>query len=262
MHPILLSFGSLTIYTYGFFIAVGFIAASFYIVKMLKRSKEKIMSEDEFYSLLIYMMAAAIIGARFLFVIININDFIAAPLDVFKVWQGGLVYYGGFAATVLFSVIYTKKKNIPLGKFSDIAAPALALGHMFGRIGCFFAGCCYGKYCDLPWAVMFNDQNTLAVKGVLIHPTQLYEALGNLIFFLVLHQYNKKTHPAGKTFAFYLIGYAVLRFVIEFFRGDYRGAELFGMSVAQVLSVFVFAAGIIIIYKVSKNAGKNNIRKI
>lgn len=261
MYPILLSFGSIKVYTYGFFIAVGFMAAVLYIIKMLKKSKDNIMTEDEFYTFLLYLLIAAIVGARLLYILINIKDFIAAPLDIVKVWQGGLVYYGGFVLSVIFAVIYTKKKSIPLAKLSDIVAPALPLAHMFGRIGCFFAGCCYGKHCDLPWAVMFNDKNTLALKGVLLHPVQLYEAFGNLVIFILLHKYNYsgKKHAGGKTFAFYLIAYAALRFVLEFFRGDFRGSQLFGMSIAQVLSIFIFVAGIIIIYKVSKNAEKNNI---
>lgn len=249
MHPILLSFGSFTIYTYGFFVAVGFLAATLFISKT---TKSDIISQDNLYSLFLYTIIAAIVGARLLYVLTNIGDFIKAPLDIFKIWQGGLVYYGGFIVAVLYVIWYTKRKKVPLGRLSDTIAPALGLGHFFGRIGCFFAGCCYGKSCELPWAVTFNNENTLALHGVPLHPTQLYEAFANLAVFTFLYLYNKKEHAPGKTFAFYLIAYSVLRFIIEFFRGDFRGSEIFGLSIAQTVSVFLFASGLFIIYKVDK----------
>lgn len=249
MHPELFTFGAFTVYTYGFFVAAGFFAATLYISKT---TKSDIISQDNLYSLFLYTIIAAIAGARLLYVLTNLGDFIKAPLDIFKIWNGGLVYYGGFIAAVLYVVWFTKRRKISLARLSDSFAPALGLGHFFGRIGCFFAGCCYGKECAFGWAVTFNNPDTLAVHGVPIHPTQLYEASGNLLIFLFLHFYNKKEHAAGKTFAFYLIIYAALRFIVEFFRGDYRGNEFFGLSIAQNVSIILFAAGLIIIYKADK----------
>lgn len=260
MHPILFKFAGLTLYTYGFFIALGFFFAALYISHILKKSKSKIISQDELYSLFFYTIIAAIIGARILFVLTNMNDFISSPLDIFKVWQGGLVYYGGFIAAVLFVILYTKKKKIPLLELADIIAPAIPLGHFFGRIGCFSAGCCYGKECSLPWAVIFNNPYTLAPMGIYIHPTQIYEALSNIILFLVLHLLSRRKHAKGAILALYLIGYAIIRFSIEFFRGDYRGAEFLGLSVSQNISTVIFIIGIIILYLVNKNERtKDNI---
>ena len=249
MHPILFSFGSLTVYTYGFFVALGFFTATLYVAKTVKSD---IISQDNLYSLFLYAIIAAIVGARLLYVFTNLQEFMRAPLDIFKVWRGGLVYYGGFIVAVLYVVWYTKRKKISLAKLSDAMAPALGLGHFFGRLGCFSAGCCYGKECLLPWSVVFSNSNTLAPQGVHLHPTQIYEALGNLIIFVILHFYNKKEHSAGKTFALYLIVYAVLRFTLEFFRGDYRGAEFAGFSIAQIFSVFLLITGSAIIYRINK----------
>jgi Prolipoprotein diacylglyceryltransferase len=173
-------------------------------------------------------------------------------LDIFKIWHGGLVYYGGFIVAVSYVVWYCVRKKVPIGQLSDNIAPALGLGHFFGRIGCFFAGCCYGKTCDFPFAVVFNNADTLALRGVQIHPTQLYEAFGNLIVSFILHFYNRKEHASGKTFALYLVMYAVLRFIVEFFRGDYRGSEFFGLSIAQNVSILIFFTGLLIIYKADK----------
>jgi phosphatidylglycerol:prolipoprotein diacylglycerol transferase len=249
MHPILFSFGGFTIYTYGFFVALGFFTATLYVTKTVKSD---IISQDNLYSLFLYTILAAIAGARLLYVLTNPGEFIKAPLDIFKVWQGGLVYYGGFITAVLYVVWHAKRKKAPLARLSDAIAPALGLGHFFGRIGCFFAGCCYGKACELPWAVTFNNSDTLAQQGVHLHPTQIYEALGNLAIFAILHFYNKKGHAAGKTFALYLITYALLRFTVEFFRGDYRGATFAGLSIAQTVSVLLFITGSVIMMMTSK----------
>ncbi|MCL2144289.1 MAG: prolipoprotein diacylglyceryl transferase [Endomicrobia bacterium] len=249
MYPTLLSFGGFTVYTYGFFVALGFFAATLYVSKT---AKPDIISQDSLYSLFLYAIIAAIAGARLLYVLTNLGEFVKSPLDIFKVWHGGLVYYGGFIVAVSYVVWYTKRKKILLSRLSDAIAPALGLGHFFGRIGCFFAGCCYGKVCGLPWAVTFKNSDTLALHGVPLHPVQIYEAAANLIIFIILHLYNKKEHLAGKTFALYLIIYAVLRFILEFFRGDYRGAAFAGLSIAQAVSAGLLIIGITIIYRTNK----------
>jgi phosphatidylglycerol:prolipoprotein diacylglycerol transferase len=247
MHPILCSFWNFTIHTYGFFVAVAFVAAIFYLSYSIKKSKEKIISQDDLYSLVMYIMIFGVVGARLFFVFTDLNEFILYPLNIFKIWQGGLVYYGGFIAVIIFTYVYAKRKKILLFKLGDFFVPALALGHALGRIGCFFAGCCYGKESSLPWTVVFINEHSLAVREKPLHPTQLYEAFANLLLFIFLHFYSKKERRYGVSFAVYIIGYAVLRFIIEFFRGDYRGAQYFGFSVSQMISVFLFAAGVFII---------------
>ncbi|OEG69713.1 hypothetical protein ATZ36_07900 [Candidatus Endomicrobiellum trichonymphae] len=247
MHPILFTFGNFTIYTYGFFVATAFIAAIFYLSHSIKKSKEKIISQDDLYSLVMYIMIFSVAGARLFFVFTDLNEFILYPLSIFKIWQGGLVYYGGFIAVIIFAYAYAKRKKIPLLKLGDFFAPALALGHALGRIGCFFAGCCYGKESSLPWTVVFINEHSLAVRGKSLHPTQLYEAFANFLLFVFLHFYSRKEHKSGVSFAVYIISYAVLRFIIEFFRGDYRGVQYFCFSVSQIISVFLFVAGVFII---------------
>ncbi|MDR0800040.1 MAG: prolipoprotein diacylglyceryl transferase [Endomicrobium sp.] len=247
MYPILFRFGNFTIYTYGFFVAAAFVAAIFYLSYLIKKSKEKIISQDDLYSLFMYMMIFSVIGARLLFVLINLNEFILSPLDILKMWQGGLVYYGGFIAVVIFIFIYAKRKKIPLLKLGDFFAPALALGHAVGRIGCFFAGCCYGKESSLPWSVVFTNKYSSAVLGKSLHPTQLYEAFTNFLLFIFLHFYSKKERKLGMSLAVYIISYAILRFIIEFFRDDYRGVQYFGFSISQIISIFLFMIGVFII---------------
>jgi phosphatidylglycerol:prolipoprotein diacylglycerol transferase len=247
MYPVLLAFGNFTIYTYGFFVALAFMVAVFYLLYSIKKSEEKIISQDNLYSLVVNIIIIGVIGGRLFFVLTNFKYYVLNPLDIFKMWQGGLVYYGGLINVLIFICIYAKIKKINLLRLSDFFAPGLALGHAIGRIGCFFAGCCHGKASNLPWAITFTNERSLAVKGIPLHPTQLYESLANFLLFILLHFYCKKKNKAvhGMSSAIYLIGYAVLRFIIEFFRGDAdRGASYLGFSVSQVISVFLFIAGV------------------
>jgi phosphatidylglycerol:prolipoprotein diacylglycerol transferase len=249
VHPILFSIWKLTVFSYGFFVALAFIASISYLSHSLAKSKKKIVSEDELYSLFLYVVIFGFTGSKLLFVIINLQEFILYPLDIFKLWKGGLVHYGGFIAAIIYMIIYSKRKKIRLFELCDFFVPALALGHAIGRIGCFFAGCCYGKESNLPWAVMFSDKNSLAVIGAHLHPTQLYESLGNFLLFIFLYFYSKKEYKTGMPVAIYFIGYAVLRFTVEFFRGDYRGLQYLGLSISQVISVFLFITGVFILCK-------------
>jgi phosphatidylglycerol:prolipoprotein diacylglycerol transferase len=237
MYPILLNFGSFTIHSYGFFLALAFVMAVLYLSYSIKKSKEKIISQDELFSLSIYLLIIAMIGARSFFVLVNLDEFILFPFDIFKVWCGGLVYYGGFIAAIVFMSLYVKRKKISLFKVGDLFAPALALGHTIGRVGCFFAGCCYGKASIFLWTV----------ARVRLHPTQLYEASGNFFLFLFLNSCSKKRYKDGMRLAIYFIGYAVLRFIIEFFRGDHKKMQYFGLSIAQIISIFLFLIGVIIV---------------
>ncbi|MDR2351379.1 MAG: prolipoprotein diacylglyceryl transferase [Endomicrobium sp.] len=250
MHPIIFNIGEFTIFSYGLFVALAFFTAIIYLSSQIKKPKEKILSQDELYSLFIYIIVSGIIGARLLFVLLNPQDFVLYPISVFKLWEGGLTYYGGFISAAIFVLAYVRIKKISILKLGDFFAPALALGHAIGRIGCFFAGCCYGKETNLAWSVVFRDKNSLAVVGVHLHPTQLYESFGNFLIFFILYFYSKKEHKSGFLVSLYFISYAVLRFVVEFFRGDPgRGGQYFGLSVSQILSLILFIIGVSIICK-------------
>ena len=182
MFPVLLKIGPISIFTYGSFIAVGFLAGIFLAIKEAKRLGE---DHEKIMDLCFYILVAAILGSRLFYVATSPEMFLRNPVEILKIWNGGLVFYGGFIAALVTGVIFLKVKNIPVWKTADIMAASVALAHFFGRIGCFFAGCCYGKHCDLPWAVTFNHPDSLAPTGIPLHPTQLYEALGNLAIFHV-----------------------------------------------------------------------------
>ncbi|MDR0956457.1 MAG: prolipoprotein diacylglyceryl transferase [Endomicrobium sp.] len=249
MYPVLFSLGIFKIFSYGLFIVFAFMISASYLLRSIKKSKSKIISGSELSSLVIYILIFGVVGSRILFVFMNLNEFFLHPLDIFKLWHGGLVYYGGFILVIIFIMIYAKTKKINIFRFADFFAPALALGHAIGRIGCFFAGCCYGKKSNLPWTVVFNNKDSLAVIGVHLHPTQLYESFGNFLLFIFLHFYSKKEHKIGMLLAIYFIVYAILRFIVECFRGDYRGQCYFGLSISQIISVFLFIVGVFVLCK-------------
>jgi phosphatidylglycerol:prolipoprotein diacylglycerol transferase len=250
MYPILLKIGKLSLYTYGFFVALGFVAGIMiarYEAKRLKEDQDKIMD------LCFYVLIAAIVGSRLFYVFTNFKLFVSDPVEIFRIWNGGLVFYGGFVLALITAIIYVKQKGMSLFKTSDIMAPALAIGHATGRIGCFFAGCCYGKACDLPWAVTFTSPDSLSPVNIPLHPTQLYAAAANLIIFIILWLLRSRKKFDGQIFWIYVLLYGISRSVIEIFRGDFRGDLVFGvLSISQAIGgsmVFVSVVMLILLGK-------------
>jgi len=245
MFPILLKIGPISLFTYGFFIAIGFLAGIFLATKEAKRLGE---DPEKIMDLCFYILIAAILGSRLFYVATSPEVFMKNPVEIFKIWNGGLVFYGGFIAALFTGLIYLKLKNISLWKTADIMAPSIALAHFFGRIGCFFAGCCYGKYCALPWAVTFNNPDSLAPQGLPLHPTQLYEALSNMAIFLFLFFFRKHKKYDGQIFWLYVFIYGITRSFIEIFRADFRGVFLYGIfSVSQVIGGIMAVVSLIML---------------
>lgn len=252
MHPILLKLGSLTVYTYGFFIAMGFLAG----ISLAKKEAQRLgESPEKITDLCFYILVSAIIASRLFYVFINAEMFISNPVEIFKIWNGGLVFYGGFIGAGLTTVFYLKKHAMPLWKTLDILAPSLAVGHFLGRLGCFSAGCCYGKECHLPWAVTFSHPESLAPTGIPLHPTQLYSAANNLIIFAFLWFFRSRKKFDGQIFWLYVLVYGITRSVIEIFRGDFRGEFLFGViSVSQTIGIsFALTAAVMLVIFKKKN---------
>jgi len=252
MYPVLLKIGKFSIHTYGFFVALGFLTA---ILFAKHEAKRKGMDYEKIMDLCFYILLAAIVGSRLLYIAINLDMFLSDPLEIFKIWNGGLVFYGGFIAALITLIVYLKKQKMPLWKTADIMAPALALGHCIGRIGCFFAGCCYGKPCDLPWAVTFTNPATLAPVGISLHPTQLYSSASNLIIFGMLLLFRRYQKFEGQLLLVYIFLYGIFRSIIEAFRGDFRG-NIFGemFSLSQVIGCTTAIAALVVIVIINRRA--------
>jgi phosphatidylglycerol:prolipoprotein diacylglycerol transferase len=241
--------GPIPVHTYGVFVAMAFLSA---IALALRDARREGEDANKILDLCFYAIVAAIVGSRLLYVLVNWSTFRHDPFEILRIWHGGLVFYGGFIGAVTTALWYIRRNGLPLLKTLDIMAPPIAFGQFVGRIGCFFAGCCYGKTSDLPWAVTFTHPESLAPKGVPLHPTQLYSSLNSLLIFMVLVGLRRIKRFDSQIFWSYVLLYGVTRSILEHFRGDERGMFVEGMlSTSQLigLTVAVIAIVMMIILK-------------
>ncbi len=240
MHPILAEFGFLTVHTYGLMVASGFLIG---IMLAAQQGKKEGLDPQVILDLCFFILVSAILGARFLYVVIEYEQYLENPLKAFMFWQGGLVYYGGLIGAVATGWYFIHKKNLPTWQVADLIAPSLAIGQGVGRWGCLFAGCCYGAPTDLPWGITFTNPNSLVREeyiGVALHPTQIYLSLNGLVIFGILLWMRKKKSFHGQIFWMYGVLYSIGRFIIEFFRDDVRGSVFGGvLSTSQFIGIFV-----------------------
>lgn len=267
MYPVLFKipiFGGITIYSYGVMVATAFVVGILWVSYESRRlGQDPARAMD----LIFYIILAAIIGSRILHVAISERDlFLKNPLMIFQIWRGGLIFYGGLIASVVVAVWYMRRHHMPVLLTCDIFAPGIALGHVFGRIGCFLAGCCYGRVVDHKawYAVVFppHDQ-TFAPTGIPLYPTQLIEAGGELIIFGVLFVMRRFKWFDGQIIATYFILYALLRSINEYFRGDVERGFIIEpwISTSQFVSIFIIAAGLGLYVKHSWGRGGKDKRR-
>jgi phosphatidylglycerol---prolipoprotein diacylglyceryl transferase len=240
MHPILFGAGPLTIYTYGVLLAAAYL---FGLQLARVRARARGLDANRILDLGIYIIISALIGAKLLLLVTDFHTFSSNPRELLTLARSGGVFYGGLILAVVVALVYIRKIGLPLWTTCDVFAPGIALGHVIGRFGCLFAGCCYGKETHVPWAITFRDPFANANVGtplnVPLHPTQLYEAGAELLILIVLLATERKGRPySGRTFWLYMLLYAVSRFIIEFYRGDERG--MVGMfSTSQFISLLL-----------------------
>ncbi len=236
-----------------------------------RRARAVGINPDHMYDLVFpWILVGGMLGARLLYVISYWDrDFAGQPFtDVFQIWRGGLVFYGGLLGAVLAAMYRIRKLKLPLWKTADCFAPSIALGHAFGRIGCLLNGCCFGRPSDLPWAVNFpNNQIVLADGSYLnhaVHPSQVYETLLNLGLFGVLTWLHGRRKFDGQIFALYLISYALIRGFTEFFRGDYNVLSQPARGIltpGQWSGFVVLAAGIALMW-ILKRGAKPDVKDV
>jgi phosphatidylglycerol:prolipoprotein diacylglycerol transferase len=249
MHPIAFEHGPLSIHWYGVMVALGFLVG---LWTASRRGLRERVAAETIVDLGPWLIVGTIVGARTLYVISYWHEFFEGkPItDVFMVWKGGLVYYGGLVGASLACILYVRLKKLPLWKVADVLAPSVALGYVFGRIGCLLNGCCYGRACNLPWAIRFPEGNPLSPPTYPVHPTQVYESLLNLGLYAVLAWLFRRKKFDGQVFGIYLVSYAVLRSFVEMFRGDYPEHQhyLGGWATpAHLASIAILAAGLVLL---------------
>jgi phosphatidylglycerol:prolipoprotein diacylglycerol transferase len=232
--------GPITLYTYGLLLAAAYLLG---LKLAMVRAKARGLDHTRVLDLGIYIIISALIGAKLLLLVTDFRTFRADPGELLTLARSGGVFYGGLILAVVVALWYIRRVGLPLWTTCDVFAPGIALGHVIGRFGCLFAGCCYGKETHVPWAITFTDPfaaaNVGTPLGVPLHPTQLYEAGAEfLILMLLLFTERKGRTFAGRTFWLYMLLYAVSRFIIEFYRGDERGTVGI-FSTSQFISVLL-----------------------
>jgi len=238
VYPELFSIGPVTVYSYGVLLAASYLLG---LRLAMWRAKRLGLDANRVLDLGIYIIIAALIGAKLLLLVTDFEQFRTSPAELLSLARSGGVFYGGLLLAVAVAFWYIAKHRMPFWTTCDVFAPGIALGHVTGRLGCLAAGCCYGRPTDVPWAITFTNPlaaaNVGTPLGVPLHPTQLYEAGIELVILIALLATERRGKQfAGRTFWAYIFLYAVSRYVIEMYRGDPRG-EVLGFSTSQFISL-------------------------
>lgn len=237
MFPKLFSIGPVTLHSYGLMVAIGVLAAARYLTKNARRLGK---SEDEMVDLILVTVISGFVAARLLYVIYEFDYFEKNLLDVFAIWKGGLVFYGGLIGGVIGFLGFARIKKWPILKTLDLFTPATVLAQGFGRIGCFLNGCCYGKETHSFIGVTFP------FSGVPLHPTQLYEAFFSFMLFgFLVWAYRRRNVTVGMTSFLYFTLQPLGRFLIDFLRND-TARFVLGLTSAQWTSAGLFVAALIV----------------
>ncbi|MBU3214861.1 prolipoprotein diacylglyceryl transferase [Clostridium estertheticum] len=252
MKPILFEFSFVKIYGYGLMIMIGILSALFLLSC---RSKKEQYNEDNVWDMAILTIICGVIGGKVMYIITDIKEVLQNP-SVLKDVGNGFVIYGAILGGILGIYIYSKKKAWNTLSVLDLLVPSLPLAQGFGRIGCFLAGCCYGKVTSLPIGVEFNN-SPFAPANVFLIPTQIFSSIFDFMLALFLLWYDRRERKKGRVFSLYLIIYSVGRFLIEFLRGDPRGSVSI-LSTSQFISLFVLIIGILLFNfeRIKKNVSK------
>ena len=254
MHPILFNAGPITIYSYGVLLATAYLIGLWMAVR---RARAAGIDGNRIMDMLIWVIIAALVGAKALLFIVDFEHFTSSWAEFTTLLRSGGVFYGGLIAAILVCIYQLRKHRLALWPSADLFAPGIALGYMVGRLGCLMAGCCYGKPTDVAWAITFTDPaanfNVGTPLNVALHPTQLYESAAGLVIFLVLMFLEKRPGAfAGRTFWSFAFLYSVLRFIIEFYRGDDRGLVLDMLSTSQFISVVLGPISLVMLWYLSR----------
>lgn len=238
----LLTIGPLTIYGYGLMIAIGAISA--YLMTEY-RAKRKGMQYELIFSLFWWCLIGGLLGAKLLYMITQIKSYIDNPRLILDITEG-FVVYGGIIGGILSGYLFIRNHKLNFFEYFDLVMPSIALAQGFGRMGCIFAGCCYGIETDSTFGIVFHESH-YAPNDIRLIPTQPLSSALNFLNFLVLVLLSKKLKATGQVGGFYLIFYSIGRFVLEFLRGDLERGNIGVLSTSQFISIILFLVGVAIV---------------
>ena len=268
MHPILIQLGNLPIHTFGMMMGAGFLAGILY---SLRQARKWGLDPEQIFNLSFWIMLSGVLGSRVNYIIVDLaqkgvrSDFYKAPLKLFAIWEGGLVWYGGFILATIVVIYYTRRYKMPVWRVCDVLAPGTFLGLAIGRFGCVSAGDDFGRKLPSEWAswgltftheraLVYPDSGPDSLIGVPLHPTQFYMALKSFFVALIAHlllKYWKRFDGQALTIAFLL--YPPLRAFIELYRGDFQRGYIpytnQTLTTSQGIGIVVFAVGLLALWK-------------
>lgn len=255
MYPILFEVGGWPVYSYGVLLALAYLAG---LQLAVVRARRAGMDGTKVMDFGIYLIIAALVGAKLMLVLIDFDYFRSNPRELFSLVRAGGVFYGGLIGALGVAILLVRRYRLPLWTTADLFAPGIALGHVIGRFGCLLAGCCYGRPTDLPWGVTFTDPVAAANVGTPLgdplHPTQLYDAGAELLILLFLLATERRGRPfPGRTFWGYMALYGVSRFIVEIYRGDPRGV-IMGLATSQFVSVLIVPISLVMLWRLASRA--------
>lgn len=269
MRPILLHlpFG-LPLYSYGLMLLTSVLVGRLIALRLAERAG---INRDVADRCAVWTLIGAIIGARVLFVVTNLDQF-DRVVDVFAWWKGGVVAYGGFLGGLAGAIVFARTHGVSLLQWADCVAPSLCVGLAITRVGCFLGGCDFGREWNGPWAVRFPGGSPASIHqaqlGLLaertmpslpVHPTQLYESLAGVLLLIIVLAVRRRQRVAGNALAAFAMSYAVLRYLIEIVRADPQRGTIGPWSTSQFIALTTFAAASILLYVLHrKTAGRSN----
>lgn len=248
MHPILFEIGGFPVYTYGLLLAAAYLLG---LQFALMRARARGLDPNRVMDLGIWIIISALVGAKLLLLIVDRDKFSFSAAGAMDLVRSAGVFYGGLIAAVVVALWYLRRHRMPMWTVTDVFAPGIALGHVIGRLGCLFAGCCFGRPTTVPWAITFHNefaaQNVGTPLGVPLHPTQLYEAGAELLILGILLTFERRGRAfPGRTFWSYMLLYGISRFIVESYRGDARGM-VGALSTSQFVSILIVPLAILML---------------
>ncbi len=252
MHPVLVEIGRFSVYSFGFMLAISFLVG---IYLSSYRAKRFGVDPQYILDLSVYLILAGVVGSRLLYVAFHITEY-ESVVDVFALWQGGATLYGGFLLAIFAGFVFAQKKNVSFLLLGDIMSPALVLGIMVTRIGCFLSGCCFGKATAHSWGVHFPPESpagsyagqaatALGLDSIGLHPSQLYASFCAFVTLVLLLVLQKRLTKRGSTFGLMLVCYGMFRFALDFTRFYEENMRVvFDLTLNQLISVGLFLIGV------------------
>jgi phosphatidylglycerol:prolipoprotein diacylglycerol transferase len=240
-------FGPYSQPTYGVLLAVAFLVGLWVAYWQAKRAG---LDGGRIADMAVYVLIGGLVGAKLMLVAVDFRYYANNPRELASLAQSGGVFYGGLLGGLLVAFYFARRYKLPLWPTADVLAPGVVIGQSIGRLGCFAAGCCFGKAANVPWAVTFTDiqaaRNVGTPLDTPLHPSQLYESLATLLIFAVLVWLAPRKRFQGQVVLAYITLYSVARFVLEFFRGDAGRGHIGPLSTSQAVAiVLVLLSGVL-----------------